>query len=316
MKAILIASIYIILGNHIARSYRQRFALHLLPHNFAVGVSNGQDFVIKTTQLAIDKFITGPQSDGRLPTRAVVFTDMTNMFNLISREELRDCLRSHFPELIQVADFSTKSQATSTSGIEYQPNHTLGDSNLPPSQFAVCGADITIDHCPDPPPNSAIEDIPSFTANAERCLQKAEKRKFTTMGSCTVTTNTMSREDVLRTLHSDAKHLQMWAIYPYGGLGPMFRRFLFGDDPIQPLSFSANKPHAAKMYVAPSKAQLLMASVPLQILLGLLMLKEATTLLELALWKVNLDDKEGGEREGVRTTRGRRKRARKEICVT
>jgi len=104
MKAILIASIYIILGNHIARSYRQRFALHLLPHNFAVGVSNGQDFVIKTTQLAIDKFITGPQSDGRLPTRAVVFTDMTNMFNLISREELRDCLRSHFPELIQVAD--------------------------------------------------------------------------------------------------------------------------------------------------------------------------------------------------------------------
>ncbi len=51
------------------------------------------------------------------------------------------------------------------------------------------------------------------------------------------------------------------------------------------------------------------------------MLKEATTLLELALWKANLDDNEGGEggvleREGVRTTRGQRKRARKEICVT
>eukprot|EP00986_Skeletonema_menzelii_P017796 scaffold22110_cov46-Skeletonema_menzelii.AAC.1 len=47
-------------------------------------------------------------------------------------------------------------------------------------------------------------------------------------------------------------------------------------------------------------------------------LKEATTLLELALWKANLDDSEGGvlEREGVRTTRGFRKRARKEICVT
>eukprot|EP00984_Skeletonema_dohrnii_P013993 scaffold5857_cov74-Skeletonema_dohrnii-CCMP3373.AAC.1 len=47
-------------------------------------------------------------------------------------------------------------------------------------------------------------------------------------------------------------------------------------------------------------------------------LKEATTLLELALWKANLDDNEGGviEQEGVRTTRGRRKRARKEICVT
>ena len=47
-------------------------------------------------------------------------------------------------------------------------------------------------------------------------------------------------------------------------------------------------------------------------------LKEATTLLELALWKANLEDNEGGvvETEGVRTTRGRRKRARKEICVT
>ena len=47
------------------------------------------------------------------------------------------------------------------------------------------------------------------------------------------------------------------------------------------------------------------------------MLKEATTLLELALWKADLNVKEEGvEREGVRTTRGRRKRARKEICIT
>ena len=49
-----------------------------------------------------------------------------------------------------------------------------------------------------------------------------------------------------------------------------------------------------------------------------ILLKEATTLLELALWKANLDDNEGGllDREGVRTTRGQRKRARKEICIT
>ncbi len=47
------------------------------------------------------------------------------------------------------------------------------------------------------------------------------------------------------------------------------------------------------------------------------LLKEATTLLELALWKANLDGNEGGlEREGVRTTRGSRKRARKEMSVT
>ena len=46
------------------------------------------------------------------------------------------------------------------------------------------------------------------------------------------------------------------------------------------------------------------------------LLKEATTLLELALWKANLSD-EGDELERERhRTRGSRKRARKEICVT
>ena len=47
------------------------------------------------------------------------------------------------------------------------------------------------------------------------------------------------------------------------------------------------------------------------------LLKEATTLLELALWKANLDNNKGGalEREGVRTRR-QLKRARKEISVT
>ena len=47
------------------------------------------------------------------------------------------------------------------------------------------------------------------------------------------------------------------------------------------------------------------------------LLKEATTLLELALWKANIDDNEGGqlEREGVRTTRGSRKRARRECLI-
>ena len=40
-----------------------------------------------------------------------------------------------------------------------------------------------------------------------------------------------------------------WAVCSYGGLGHMFRRFIFGDDPIRPLSFSANWPQAAKMYL-------------------------------------------------------------------
>jgi hypothetical protein len=45
------------------------------------------------------------------------------------------------------------------------------------------------------------------------------------------------------------------------------------------------------------------------------LLKEAATLLELALWKANLDN---GilQQERVKITRGQRKRARKEICIT
>ena len=48
-----------------------------------------------------------------------------------------------------------------------------------------------------------------------------------------------------------------------------------------------------------------------------LLVKEATTLLELALWKANLDENDI-DLEGVRVTRGRRqiKRARKERCIT
>eukprot|EP00986_Skeletonema_menzelii_P015344 scaffold11531_cov157-Skeletonema_menzelii.AAC.3 len=45
-------------------------------------------------------------------------------------------------------------------------------------------------------------------------------------------------------------------------------------------------------------------------------LKDATTLLELALWKAKLFDKGGVEGEEVRTTMGSRKRARKEVRVT
>ncbi len=49
-----------------------------------------------------------------------------------------------------------------------------------------------------------------------------------------------------------------------------------------------------------------------------IVLKEAMTLLELALWKANLDETESGvhSQEGVRVTRRQVKRARKERCIT
>jgi len=49
------------------------------------------------------------------------------------------------------------------------------------------------------------------------------------------------------------------------------------------------------------------------------LLKDAMSLLELALWKANLDENVGCDdaaREGVRVTRGQRKRARRDRCIT
>jgi hypothetical protein len=52
----------------------------------------------------------------------------------------------------------------------------------------------------------------------------------------------------------------------------------------------------------------------------LMLVKEAMTLLELALWKANLDKNEftgvTSQDEGVRVTRGKRKRARREVYIT
>ena len=45
------------------------------------------------------------------------------------------------------------------------------------------------------------------------------------------------------------------------------------------------------------------------------LVKEATTLLELALWKANLEENDV-DLEGVRVTRRQVKRARKERCIT
>jgi hypothetical protein len=48
------------------------------------------------------------------------------------------------------------------------------------------------------------------------------------------------------------------------------------------------------------------------------LLNEAMTLLELALWKANLRENEAGyaTQDGVRVTRGERKRKRNDRCIT
>jgi len=57
------------------------------------------DFIIKSMQLSIEKFVDQPQRNDLIPTRAAIFVDLTNMFNSVSRTELFDVIHSDFPEL-------------------------------------------------------------------------------------------------------------------------------------------------------------------------------------------------------------------------
>ena len=50
-----------IIASHIAQNTITYFEQRLLPINFVVGVEGGMDFIIKTMQLSIEKFITQPQ---------------------------------------------------------------------------------------------------------------------------------------------------------------------------------------------------------------------------------------------------------------
>ena len=80
------------------------FASYLLPNNFAVGVKGGIDVITTTVRLAVDKFISGPESRGQVRTRALVSLDIKNMFNAISRETLRHIISESFPHLENFAD--------------------------------------------------------------------------------------------------------------------------------------------------------------------------------------------------------------------
>ena len=54
-----------IITNHIARAYRRKFAMDLLPFNYAIGIDSGMDFVVKASQLSVEKYITSKQKKAK-----------------------------------------------------------------------------------------------------------------------------------------------------------------------------------------------------------------------------------------------------------
>ena len=89
-----------LIASHVAHTFREKFARHMLPFNYAVGTPNGTNFIINTMQLEVEKYITLPQSRNTLPSRAGVFFDLTNQFNSVSREAFFKVIADSFPEIL------------------------------------------------------------------------------------------------------------------------------------------------------------------------------------------------------------------------
>ena len=89
-----------LIASHVAHTFREKFARHMLPYNYAVGTPNGTNLIINSMQLQVEKYITLPQSLGNTPSRATVFFDLTNQFNSVSREAFFDVIAGSFPEIL------------------------------------------------------------------------------------------------------------------------------------------------------------------------------------------------------------------------
>jgi hypothetical protein len=93
-------AIWQLIATHVARILKSKFASHLLPYNYTIGIPNGMSFVVKAMQLAIKKFIDAPQQAHCSPTRAAVFFNLTNQFNSVSHSNFFSIIAEHFPEIL------------------------------------------------------------------------------------------------------------------------------------------------------------------------------------------------------------------------
>ena len=93
-----------IAGILVLLEYEPTFVEYLLPFNYAIGVGGGVNVVIKTIQLAVDQCIIEPEENGDLPSLSLVSLDIKIMFNVVSRERLREIIAEKFPTLEAYAD--------------------------------------------------------------------------------------------------------------------------------------------------------------------------------------------------------------------
>jgi len=83
---------------------RDDIATHLSPHQFAIGLHSGLDFITHTMQTQVERYITNQPSHANPPSRVILLLDLVNMFNTISMVKARDLIYTHFPHLLPLFD--------------------------------------------------------------------------------------------------------------------------------------------------------------------------------------------------------------------
>ena len=73
--------------------------MDLLP-NYAIGINRCMDFVVKASQLPVEKYTTNKQKQSDAPPRCFVALDLKNMFNELSREKIFEIVKHKYPELL------------------------------------------------------------------------------------------------------------------------------------------------------------------------------------------------------------------------
>ena len=63
------------------------------------------NFVIKASQLSVEKHITLPQKAGHAPSRCFVSLDLKNMFNEISWDKIFEVVEENFPKILPLPNF-------------------------------------------------------------------------------------------------------------------------------------------------------------------------------------------------------------------
>jgi hypothetical protein len=92
----------------VLKEFNSAFAQHISPFDFAIGIGiglgGGYDVVIKTLQLAINKYIIDNELSNELLSWVLVSLDIRSMFNAISRERLREVIAEKFLSLEPFSD--------------------------------------------------------------------------------------------------------------------------------------------------------------------------------------------------------------------